>query len=84
MTDTFGLVNIVAGKRIVPECIQERCNPDSIGKKVERYLADANLRETTIGALREIRAKLGEPGAYARAAASLRTFLDGRVPGESH
>lgn len=78
VTDTFGLVNIVAGKRIVPECIQERCTPEAIARKVERYLSDPRLHAGTVQALREVRAKLGSPGAYERAARSLLQFLASR------
>lgn len=73
--ENFGLVNVVAGKRIVPECIQERCTPERIAKKIERYLADPALHASTVQELRAVRARLGEGGAYARAARSLVQFL---------
>lgn len=73
--DTFGLVNIVAGRRIVPECIQERCTPELIAKEVERYLADPAHHAATVAALGEVRAKLGDGGAYRKAARSLLEFL---------
>jgi len=73
--ENFGLVNVVAGGRIVPECIQERCTPERIALKIERYLADDRLHASTVEALRKVRAKLGEGGAYPRAARSLIEFL---------
>jgi lipid-A-disaccharide synthase len=78
--ENFGLVNVVAGARIVPECIQERCTPDRIARKIERYLADDRLHASTVEALRKVRAKLGDGGAYSRAARSLAGFLDGGAP----
>lgn len=79
--ENFGLVNVVAGERIVPECIQERCTPERIAQKIERYLADDRLHASTVEALRKVRARLGEGGAYARAARSLIEFLGrGRAP----
>jgi len=75
VTGTFGLVNIVAGRRIMPECIQENCTPDRIAKAVEPFLADPAKRAEAVDSLREVRAHLGEPGAYARAARSLVEFL---------
>jgi lipid-A-disaccharide synthase len=78
--ENFGLVNVVAGARIVPECIQERCTPDRIARKIERYLSDDRLHASTVEALRKVRAKLGEGGAYSRAARSLAGFLDGGAP----
>jgi lipid-A-disaccharide synthase len=77
--ENFGLVNVVAGGRIVPECIQERCTPERIARKIERYLADDRLHASTVEALRKVRAKLGEGGAYLRAARSLAGFLDGEA-----
>ncbi len=74
--ENFGLVNVVAGKRIVPECFQERCTPERIAQEVERYLADPQLHAGTVEALRQVRSRLGEGGAYARAARSLLSFLE--------
>jgi len=76
--ENFGLVNVVAGGRIVPECIQERCTPERIAQEIERYLADGNFHALTVEALRKVRAKLGAPGAYRRAATSLLGFLGER------
>jgi len=76
--ENFGLVNVVAGARIVPECIQERCTPERIAREVERFLADDRLHTSTVEALRRVRARLGEGGAYVRAARSLAGFLAGR------
>ncbi|MBI3447954.1 MAG: lipid-A-disaccharide synthase [Acidobacteria bacterium] len=73
--ENFGLVNVVAGARIVPECIQENCTPERIAREVERFFADPALREGVRRDLAGIRAKLGEGGAYTRAARSLVDFL---------
>lgn len=81
VTGTFGLVNIVAGRKIMPECIQENCTPAKIAKAVEGFLADPRRRAEAVASLREVRAKLGAPGAYARAARSLLQFLEARGGG---
>ncbi|HZE88105.1 MAG TPA: lipid-A-disaccharide synthase [Verrucomicrobiae bacterium] len=73
--ENFGLVNVVAGGRIVPECIQENCTPERIAAEIERFFADPELLGRTRAALGSIRAKLGEGGAYARAARSLVDLL---------
>lgn len=78
VTDTFGLVNIVAGEKIVPECIQESCTPEGIAHEVRRFLGDEGLHRETVAKLRGVRVRLGEGGACGRAAASLVEFLDGR------
>jgi lipid-A-disaccharide synthase len=82
VTDTFGLVNIVAGKRIVPECIQEGCTPEAIAKEAERFLTDDRLHARTVEDLRKIRARLGSGGASRNAAASLIRFLDAAGAGD--
>ena len=79
VTGTFGLVNIVAGRLIMPECIQENCTPEKIAKAVERHLADPAAREAAVASLTEVRAKLGEGGAYERAGRSLVDFLAKRT-----
>ena len=78
VTDTFGLVNIVAGKRVVPECIQERCTAERIAGKAEGYLGDPDLHAATVRELRQVRSRLGKPGACARAADALLAFLEAR------
>ncbi len=78
VTDTFALVNIVAGRRLVPECIQAACTPQQIAREVERFLVDPAHRAATVAGLGEVRAMLGKGGAYANAARSLVSFLDAR------
>ncbi len=62
------LVNLLAGKRIVPELLQDEATPESLSKALGQYLADkkaaANLRKHLI----KIRKELGAPGAAWRAA----------------
>ncbi len=64
----IGLINIVAGERIVPELWQDDVTPANIAKSVAPYLTDRALRGRTVAALRAAREKLGEPGAAGRAA----------------
>ncbi len=62
------IVNLVAGRRIVPELIQSDCTPQRIAAEVERLLADRILYERTRRDLRAMRAMLGQGGAFERAA----------------
>ncbi len=65
---TIGLVNIVAGKRIVPELIQSQVTPDRLAREGESLLGDDERTcqiSTLLGSIRE---KLGTPGASARVA----------------
>ena len=69
--DTFGMVNLVSGKRIVPELIQDGFTPDTAAEAVLKLLLDQNARDTMIGEIREVKRKLGGPGASGRAAAAI-------------
>jgi lipid-A-disaccharide synthase len=62
------LVNILAGKGIVPELLQGDATPERMAAEVEKLLADRAVREAQLAALREVRASLGEPGAPRRVA----------------
>jgi len=66
--DTFGMVNLIAGRKIVPELIQDAFTPDAVAEEAVSMLTDraraASIRED----LARVRAKLGGPGASRRAA----------------
>lgn len=66
--DCFGMVNLVAGRHIVPELIQADCTPEKIAHETGRFLIDRVLHERTRRDLRAMREKLGGEGAFARAA----------------
>ncbi len=73
--EDVGLVNIVAGKRIVPEFIQDEVTPENIAHAATRMLRDqAYYKEITDG-LAGVRAKLGDAGASKRAAAVVMELL---------
>lgn len=63
-----GLVNWVAGRKIIPEYIQSEALPEAIAEGVKRYLEDPghyrNIREELL----KVRKKLGGPGASRRVA----------------
>ncbi len=73
----IGLVNIVAGRRIVPEFLQFDARPGEIAGRALEMLGDAWERELTVGALREVRRALGEPGASRRAARAVLSAMGG-------
>jgi lipid-A-disaccharide synthase len=64
----IGLVNLVAEKGVAPELIQDEANPGRVAAEALRLLGDPGLYRTTVEALAEVRRRLGEPGAAARAA----------------
>jgi len=76
--DTFAMPNLVAGRRIVPELIQDACTPEAVATEVVGYLTDGARSSAVQAALREMRGRLGPPGASGRAAdAILRVAHEG-------
>jgi len=71
----LGLVNIVAGKEIVPEFLQNNATSDKLSSKtLEIILSPAKMNETK-EALRKVSLTLGKKGAASRAAQSIAQFL---------
>jgi lipid-A-disaccharide synthase len=66
--DCIGLVNLVAGRKIVPELIQQEATADRLYREAERLLQDHEAYDQMRTALRAVREKLGQPGASRRAA----------------
>ena len=65
--DTIGMVNIVAGRRVVPELIQGDATAESIASHAVKILSDARLYGRIVNDLRTVREKLGigESGKHA-------------------
>ena len=64
----IGLVNIIAGKTIVPELLQGDASGKRIASEALAILTNKEKKQEIIKELKAIRAKLGEPGAAIRAA----------------
>ena len=74
-TPYFAMVNLIAGKKIVPELIQDDFTPRNVANEVERLL---NLPEAQNEMRRElavVRERLGPPGAIDRAADIIAAML---------
>jgi lipid-A-disaccharide synthase len=72
----IGLVNVVAGKTIVPEFLQIEARPDTIAHEALFLLREPEARDRMVEELKKIKAKLGKPGASRRAAEALVEFLE--------
>lgn len=72
----IGIVNIVAGKKIIPEFIQFGARADKIAAKVLEILANPAESEKMRSELSRIKSSLGSPGASARAAQIIVNFLN--------
>ena len=66
--DHIGLVNIIAGKTVVPELIQGDANPEKMADEVYNILTSAPRMDEMKRNLSGVSEMLGGPGASARAA----------------
>jgi lipid-A-disaccharide synthase len=66
--DTFGMVNLVAGEKVVPELMQNDFTPETAAHEIVRLLTDEPHRTRMIEGIRRAKRKLGGPGASRRAA----------------
>ena len=64
----IGMVNLIAGKQVVPELIQQAVTPERVAEEVLTLLQHAESLLTMKQELRQVHQKLGEPGAADRAA----------------
>lgn len=64
----LGIVNILAGREVVREFVQHRLTADNLAREVADLLTDASRRQKLSDDLAATVAKLGEGGAYGRAA----------------
>jgi len=65
----FAMVNLVAGRAIVPELMQSDFRPERVAAEAAALLDDRERYERTRRDLEEVCRRLGAPGASARAAA---------------
>lgn len=67
----IGLPNIIAGRKIVPELLQDSATPEKVAAEALTLLAAGARREQALADLAEVRRKLGEPGAVGRVAGEI-------------
>jgi lipid-A-disaccharide synthase len=75
--DMYAMPNLVAGRRIVPELIQDGFTPDRVAGETVALLTDQERHTRMREALREVRARLGGPGASGRAAEAILDIASG-------
>lgn len=73
----FSMVNLIAGRKLVPELIQTQMTAEAVRAHLESLLEPGAAEEMKRG-LREVKAKLGGKGASSRAAAAVASFLKSR------
>jgi lipid-A-disaccharide synthase len=67
-TPFISMVNLVAGRRLVPELIQDDFTPAAVAAEARYLLESADGRDGMKAGLAEVRARLGSGGAIERAA----------------
>ena len=72
----IALANIVAGRLVVPELVQSAVTPARVATEARALLADNARLSRARRDLGEVRGRLGEPGASARAAREVLACID--------
>ena len=72
----IGLINILAGREVVPELIQGDANDYEVALWLGQALDDAEGRKALSDELFEVASKLGEPGVHRRAAWEIERLLE--------
>jgi lipid-A-disaccharide synthase len=67
-TPFIGMVNLIGGRLVVPELIQDDFTPPAVEKEVRRLLESSSARDEMKAGLAQVRAGLGHGGAIERAA----------------
>ena len=76
--EAIGMVNLIAGERIVPELVQDAFTPDAVASEAISMLTDHDRAARIRAGLAMVRARLGGPGASRRAAEAILRVIDER------
>ena len=71
----IGLVNILAGRKIVPELLQKEVTPGRIAAETKKMLYDKDYHAGIKKDLHDVKIKMGPPGASERAARVIAEML---------
>ena len=77
-TPRFAMVNLIAGRQVVPELVQKDFTPERLASEAKRLLDSPEARSEMRRGLAEVREKLGPPGAVERAADLIAGMLNNR------
>ena len=64
----FGLPNIVAGREVAREFLQDAASPQALAEEACRLLEEGEYRAAALAGMAEVRERLGDPGCSARVA----------------
>jgi len=77
--DMYAMVNLISGRRIVRELIQDECRAEAAADEALRLLTDHDYRAQMVRDLAAVREALGGPGASDRAAAAIAELVTARA-----
>ena len=80
---SIGMVNLVVGRRVVPELLQWEFTPNRVAETALGLVRDPAALDRIRRDLREVRGRLGEEGASRRAAQEILTMVYERGAGSS-
>ena len=69
--DAIGMVNLIAGEKIVPELVQDAFTPEAVAREAVSLLTNQDRAARMRDGLARVRASLGAPGASGRAAQAI-------------
>ncbi|MBP6823367.1 MAG: lipid-A-disaccharide synthase [Acidobacteria bacterium] len=75
-TEFVGMPNLIAGKEIAPELLQDDLNTERLSKEVVDFLGDSTRLAKARNDLAEVRDKLGEANASERAAKQILAMVE--------
>lgn len=75
--DTFAMVNLIAGHRLVPELIQDDFTPEAVAREAVSMLTDHARAAAIRDGLAQVRSRLGGPGGSLRAAQAILDIVRG-------
>jgi lipid-A-disaccharide synthase len=77
----YSMVNLIAGRAVVPELMQEQMTGEALAREANRLLQDSTAREEMKAGLAAVRDQLSQGGLAAprRAAALIDDILEGQV-----
>ncbi len=73
---TIGLPNIISGKKIIPELVNNAATAPEISKTILEYLDSADKYQTIKKDLHDLKLSLGRTGAYQKTAVFLSNYLN--------
>jgi len=74
--DTIGMVNLIAGGKIVPELLQDAFTPEAVAREAVSMLTDRERAARIRVDLARVRTALGGPGASRRAARAIMRIVE--------